>query len=331
MLDVIIPSYKDMEGLYRTLKSVYYPQYKDWITITVIDDCSNMDYSEVMADYPSVQFHLLKENHGPGYARQYGIDHTKEPFIFFVDCGDVVVSKYSFLEIKDTIEEHPEYILYLWSWIMESGKLSGKLTRSTQGWVYSREFLDAYNIRFNDDPIGGRADEDVGFNHICSTIIKYLELRDDKQHSHYSAVPIYRKVHDDNSITSTNNYSVTRHVPGLVSNSIYCMKHLEKYNIDKDTFIEEMNILMFSLYRDFLRCAKKDTSVLQNHWTLIRNYYNEVYQKYEHMPENEIYILQNMGWYIKELQKITSTPNIRRFLKELKDEEECPQHYYTLR
>ena len=29
MLDIIIPSYKDMEGLYRTLKSVCYPQYKD--------------------------------------------------------------------------------------------------------------------------------------------------------------------------------------------------------------------------------------------------------------------------------------------------------------
>jgi sulfur relay (sulfurtransferase) DsrC/TusE family protein len=109
------------------------------------------------------------------------------------------------------------------------------------------------------------------------------------------------------------------------------MKHLEKYNIDKDTFIEEMNILMFSLYRDFLRCAKKDTSVLQNHWALIRNYYNEVYQKYEHMPENEIYIAQCTGWYIKELQKLVSSPNIRRFLRELKDNENCPDFYYNLR
>ena len=82
MLDIIIPSYKDIEGLRRTLKSVYHPQYDEWVTITVIDDCSNTDYSEIMADYPMINFYILPENNGPGYVRQYGIEHKKEPYIF---------------------------------------------------------------------------------------------------------------------------------------------------------------------------------------------------------------------------------------------------------
>ena len=182
MLDIIIPAYKDVEGLRTTLQSVYYPQYKDWITITVIDDCSPIKYNEVEKEYQNVTFYHLKENGGPGNARQYGIEHTKEPYIIFVDCGDIILSKYSFLEIKDMIESHPDYYLFFWTWINEkTNQLSTIPMRSTQGWVYRRDFIESYNIKFCIGKDGGYAHEDVGFNRTCVAIIDHLEKHNNQQ------------------------------------------------------------------------------------------------------------------------------------------------------
>ena len=176
MLDIIIPTYKDPEGLRRTLKSVYYPEQSDWVTITVIDDCSPIKYDEIEADYPTITFHHLPENHGPGYARQYGIDHTLEPYFIFVDCGDILYFKFALMAIKEMIESHPNYYLFQWAWILESDHVSSNLARSTQGWVYRRSMFDTYSIRFCTDQLGGRADEDVGYNHVWTTIIKHMEI-----------------------------------------------------------------------------------------------------------------------------------------------------------
>ena len=330
MLDIIIPSYKDMDGLYRTLNSVYHPQYSDWITITVIDDCSNIDYSKVMSDYPTIHFHLLKENHGPGYARQYGIDHTKEPYIFFVDCGDIVLSKYSLLEIKDAIEAHPDYYLFFWHWISEKGKLSSMRARSTQGWVYRRELLNKYNIHFCDDPIGGRADEDVGFNHMCTTMIKHMESRDERQYSMFIPIPIYRKVFHEGSITNSNNYGLTRHIPGLAINATHCINVLAKTDISLDVFLDELNALLFSLYKGFLNYATQDKELLDIHWETIRKFYLDVYKPYECLPENEHYITQNMRRFLPGLTEIVPNPNIRRFIQELNENELCPIRYFNI-
>jgi len=33
-----------------------------------------------------------KENKGPGYARQYGLNHTQKSYIMFIDTGDIFTS-----------------------------------------------------------------------------------------------------------------------------------------------------------------------------------------------------------------------------------------------
>lgn len=330
MLDIIIPSYKDMNGLYRTLKSVYYPQYKDWITITVIDDCSNEDYSEIMSDYPSVHFYFLKENHGPGSVRQYGIDHTKEPYIFFIDCGDIILSKYSFMEIKDEIEAHPNYYLLFWCWINEHKKISDIHYRSTQGWVYKRELLNKYNIRFCENGVGCRADEDVGFNHMCTTIIKHLEVRDNKQYSAFMPVPIYQKVFYEKSITNSDNFNLTKHIPGLAMNATHCIDTLAKTDIDIDILLDELNALLFSLYKAFLNYMTQDKELLDTHWETIRRFYLNVYKQYEGFSANENYLTQNTRRFLDTLKKIIPNPNIKRFIQELNENEFCPTRYFNI-
>ena len=327
MLDIIIPSYKDMEGLYRTLKSVYYPQYKDQIIITVIDDCSNMDYSEIMSDYPMVNFCFLKENHGPGYVRQYGIEHTKEPYIIFVDCGDILYYNFALMAIQSMITAHPNYYLFQWAWVQESGKISTQIARSTQGWIYNRKLFDLYPIKFCTDKLGGRADEDVGFNHSCTTVIKYLETINDKQYSAYCDMPIYKKIHNDNSITSTGHFHFEKHIPGLVINAEFCMHQLEQMNLSLDILIEELNVLLFNMYEAFIDCAKRENQYTQRNWEYIRQFYLNIYKKYENESLNEEYITQCTSRFMERLQKKTNHINIRRFLRELNDCEEYPLHY----
>lgn len=327
MLDIIIPTYKDPEGLRRTLKSVYYPEQSDWITITVVDDCSPIKYDEIEADYPTITFHHLPENHGPGYARQYGIDHTLEPYFIFVDCGDILYFKFALMAIKDMIESHPNYYLFQWAWILENGRISSNLARSTQGWVYRRSMFDTYSIRFCTDQLGGRADEDVGYNHVWTTIIKHMEIYDNKQYSAYCEMPIYKKIRNDESITNTGHYYFEKHIPGLTINAKFCMNQLEQTNLSLDILIEELNILFFNIYEAFIDCAKRENEYTQRNWEYIRKFYSTVYKKYETSPLNEEHITQCTSRFMERLQRKTNHINIRRFIRELNDCEEYPSHY----
>lgn len=71
-LDIIIPSYNDEAGLIRTLKTVYYPEF-EWTNITVIDDASNVDYTEILKQFPLINLIKLEKNGGPGNARRIGM------------------------------------------------------------------------------------------------------------------------------------------------------------------------------------------------------------------------------------------------------------------
>ena len=92
MIDIIIPTYKNKDGLRTTLDSI------DWnnnnFSITIIDDASNLDYSDIIVEYPNInQLVVLPQNGGPGMARQYGIDHTNNDYLLFIDTGDYFISK----------------------------------------------------------------------------------------------------------------------------------------------------------------------------------------------------------------------------------------------
>lgn len=331
MLDIIIPAYKDPEGLKRTLQSVYYPEY-DWITITVVDDCSPISYDNILLDFPNIKYYRLENNRGPGFARQFGIEHTHEPYFLFVDCGDVILSKYSFNEISDTIEKNPEYLLFLFTWFNEqTRKVSIRTMRCTQGWVYKRTLIQKYLICFCTDAIAGYANEDVGFNRTCTAIIRHLERQYDKQFSLFQDIPIYKKKFYEESITNTNNYRLTRQIPGIAINTTLSIYLLEQNNIDKDIIIEELNYMTFSLYKNFLRCTSEDYVSAFDHWKTIRQFYLTTYKKYENCEENIIFLTQKNSLWLNTLSKYTEHPNIKRFLKELNDNEECPEHYYNMK
>ena len=90
MIDVIIPAYNSQDTIIRTLSSIAMQLNRNDLVVTIVND-GGKDYKDIINIFKpliNVQEIGYEKNMGPGYARQYGIDHTKEDFITFIDADD---------------------------------------------------------------------------------------------------------------------------------------------------------------------------------------------------------------------------------------------------
>ena len=316
-LDIIIPAYNDVKGLERTLKSIY---NSGWITITVVNDCSKEDYTSIKEQFPSVNFINCETNGGPGKARNIGRKATHQPYIMFVDCGDIIPSKWCLIEIYDQIMHNTMGDLYQWPWINgEYYTISAENSCCTPGVVYRREFLDLYNIWHCENAIGSYSNEDIGFNHTCKAVINDIEGYDLSKHYFFYEMPVYKMIYEKNSLTHKNNkeYLYVRQIPGLAINAEHCIRQLEKANISDNVLLFELNTFMVGLYYDYLYCEKKRPQAAQEQKQYIKDFYLNVYKSYENHELNETYQRMAISQKIKPLTKLTSRVNLQRFLREL--------------
>ena len=322
-LDIIIPSYNNLKGLQRTLRSLYYEELLEDIHIYVIDDASDIDYEPILKEFPRIRLYKLKENGGPGHARKVGIEISKSPYLMFVDCGDIILSKYCLLAIQDTLMTYRMPEIYEWSWINgDTQKASASWEPSTPGKIYKREFLELYNIYPYSEGPGSYAAEDCGVNNTCFAIIQDYEYYESTCHMKYFQLPIYKSIAEETSLTRKNNKEFWyTQMPGVVANCIYCIDLCERANVHTEIILEKLNLFIVDMYFNFLRTKKNRPDLIEEQWHEIRKFYLEKYSKYENEPENESYRTMYMSTRMKLLRKYTTTPNIRRFLKELKEKE----------
>ena len=196
MLDIIIPTYKNKEALVRSLESI--PNYQE-LNITVVDDCSGLDYTDLQEKY---NFRLieLQQNVGPGVAREIGIVSTHEPYILFLDTGDYFIEG-ALSEVLGIINIHPNICIF--SWRYEIGDANYDINNNNlHGRVYKREFLDKFNIYFSE--AGSYANEDVGFNHACHLIMFQYYPNNDSVLTLNKSIIVY-DTNDMTSITRRDN------------------------------------------------------------------------------------------------------------------------------
>lgn len=172
MIDVIIPAYNSQDTIIRTLSSIAMQLNRDELKVTIVND-GGKDYKDIVNTFSpliNIQEIGYEENRGPGYARQYGIDHTKEDFITFIDADDTFYEACSLgilsKPIKDTSAK------FVISPFIQIGKEVGQQAPMNAnlvwvfGHIYRRSFLEQHNIRFTPT----RSNEDVGFNTMCNLI-----------------------------------------------------------------------------------------------------------------------------------------------------------------
>lgn len=108
-IDVIIPAYNVPDKiLFRCLASIACQDIVSDLEVTIVDDASTeQNYAEVIKAFqPIVKINLLRyeTNGGPGVARQYGIDHTKNGYMTFIDADDTFNGAFALKALRNGIE-----------------------------------------------------------------------------------------------------------------------------------------------------------------------------------------------------------------------------------
>src|SRR5690242_12732553 len=88
IFSVVIPTYNRMRFLPSALKSVWYQTYQDFEVI-VIDDGSTDETQIYLSSIGSKVRYIRQTNHGPGAARNIGVQAAIGDYIAFLDSDDL--------------------------------------------------------------------------------------------------------------------------------------------------------------------------------------------------------------------------------------------------
>lgn len=174
MIDIIIPAYNSHNTIIKTLSSIAMQLNRDELVVTIVND-GGKDYGDIIDIFrPLIKIQEIgyAENKGVGYARQYGIDHTSNEFITFIDADDTFFEACSLSILSQPLKDTS--IKFIISPFMQVGKNCEQVQVPANlvwlfGHMYRRSFLEQHNIRFTST----RANEDVGFNSICNLVASY--------------------------------------------------------------------------------------------------------------------------------------------------------------
>ena len=330
-LDIIIPFYNQIEDLYYTLDSI--PKSTN-IQITIIDDCSDVNYQEEVQYYrKDVNFFRLETNVGPGAVRQFGIEHTNGTHIMFLDSGDQLLSQYNLLEILETIKHYPFIYIFCWRALKQKDHtyFGPKIVGPLHGNVFKRQFLDLYNIRFSRDKECSYINQDIGFTNIC-----HMALAQNNKYEILSRYKLFDSViqictYNGNSLTNkNNNFLQLKQIPGLAYNAIYVYNYGIQNNIDINILYQQISKLMLSLYYWFLMHIR-DNIFEQSNWQAIKKYYFLVIKPNNHLQLfNQIFnrVYKDNFRSFSDVLPNNYHINIKQFLKQLEENEKIPERYF---
>lgn len=305
MIDLIIPYYKNYEGLLRTLESINYNVFK----VTVVEDGCNEIFPDCI-NYPITLIHY-DENHGPGYARQVGIKHTSNKYLAFIDTGDIFISKEIQEEIIPVIKENHSVDVFCWLYYYKD-ELTKHTDNRMHGKIYKRKFIKKHNITFC--PESSYMDEDVGFNRACRLLTEFM----------YIDTPIIKWISNDNSLTQKDNSVVLYRdqTRALALNALHAIKIGKENKIDVNT---EINQIAIALYYWFLKTVTERPQYIQEAWSGARIFYTELQN--EIVPSNLALGNPEIKRCLQYNGKVHFSINILRFAHDIQQYEEIPKNY----
>lgn len=153
-IDIIIPAYNAHDTIDKTLQSIANQTIINLLDITIVNDCSDYDYSEFVNKYSNIiNIREIKTNFniGSGGARSFGIDNTNNPLITFIDADDEYTSIGSLAVLLQEYELNSNTSVVIANFLQEMyNKTIVEIKNdyiSDCAKLYSRSFLNKYNIR----------------------------------------------------------------------------------------------------------------------------------------------------------------------------------------
>lgn len=259
-LDLIIPTYNNKQGLFKTLFSIGLDSN---VNITIVDDCSEETYDDIIdlfSRFFSIRVLKTPKNGGPGVARQFGLSHTYGDYVIFIDTGDVFYTPNTLLTMLQICENNPDAAMISFGHLeerLDGLNYVGPQHNRMHGKVYKRSFLKKYGISFN--PETPRANEDIGFNMNCRLICNFLENQDDVAYCLEVDEPGVIWKHDENSITRNNDcaFYYKEQNNGLAHGALWAINNARRAKIDKE-YIDRLGYdVMTSLYLFYISTVNR--------------------------------------------------------------------------
>lgn len=290
-IDVIIPAYNVPDHiLFRCLASIACQDIVSELKVTIVDDASEtQNYKEVASHFSSimdVEIIRYETNGGPGVARQYGLDHTSNGYMTFIDADDTFNGAFALKALRNGIELNNglyQMCVGVFDEVHETNTPVGEgpiLMPHEQdmiwmfGKMYRRSFIDKYNIHFHES---SRANEDNGFNNL------FRLCTNDKEQINFIPAHVYYWHENPNSITRVNDCqysygdSERDSFYGYVENMIFAVKEAKKRN-PYNGFITMWAVsCMVNIYEYYIECVSRAPEFADRNFMWCKKYYDEVY------------------------------------------------------
>lgn len=317
-ISVILPAYNAHNTIKRTLASIAMQQNINEVETIIVDDCSDMPYDHIAEEFShmmKIRVVRMQKNGGPGAARQVGFDHSRGNFIMWMDADDTLVASDTLETLKNVmIQKDMDCVYGRFLEQNEDGSIFPHEIHMVWmfGKMYSRKFLEKWNIRFNTS----LSNEDTGFNCVvkgCSDRIWYIPK------------DVYIWHFKPNSITRIKQgmYGQDSGYKGYLDNMVWQIKELQKRFVNRNYILSEIVSIMCVLYHfhvENMQTYPMNTEISMN-W--IRGYYELVYKPYEEYITEEM--LYNTFKQVSAGQNIASKGIIPKitfdeFMKQVKAE-----------
>lgn len=123
-LSVIIPAKNDAEHLQELLETVENQNFQDYEVI--VKDALSTDDTEEIVNSFDVQL-VSSEDHGPGDARNQGVEHAEGEFVLFLDADTKLMNENVFQNVIDCFEKDSEVVGGSSTWKTYDTNIRGKL------------------------------------------------------------------------------------------------------------------------------------------------------------------------------------------------------------
>lgn len=343
-IDVIIPAYNVPDKLlFECLSSIAIQEIKEDIKITIVDDASTEENYEnicqLFNSFLDIQILRMNENGGPGVARQYGLDHTENEFVTFIDADDIFADSFSLFFLRSAILESPlnqmatgEFQELISNEFVDVSFLTHEQDLTWMfGKLYRRLFLEKHQISFHPT---SRANEDAGFNALCKI---YCMASEETENITYVPASVYFwRNHNDNSITrqNDNNYSLTGKKGGSFYGYVENISRATSITLNDNSIKDKSPInefivgSMVSMYLEYIQNlyqAPEEDNLLNKQWC--KQFFKEFYEPLEteglitkEMVEDSYYTTIVNNYRLNRLVGMVPQLTYHQFLDQLREE-----------